>query len=86
MFSALSALENIGLIRVYNGSTASSSQLELNISDETALLLGISPIEARIVLENKQLKILDKVRDAALRPLEPLHDGIIGDRTSLTLT
>jgi hypothetical protein len=60
-------------------STASGDGL---YSDETAVLLGVSPIEARACFAARgqgarpALRMPDRVRRAALEPLEPLFESV----------
>lgn len=49
--AAVHALSDLGLLRLFSGSIMSSVGGEGIYSDETAVLLGVSPIEARACFE-----------------------------------
>jgi hypothetical protein len=79
--TAIQTIAEYGLLRLFNGSVMVPNDSELVPSDDTAVLIGISPIEARIYLENRNLKLPDRVRRAALEPLQPLFESMSGERS-----
>jgi hypothetical protein len=74
--SILVSLENLKLLKIYTGGQGHGSQSAL--TDETAVFLGVPPIEAGLLFENQRLRLSDKVRRAVLEPMNPL----VGDNFS----
>ncbi len=82
MYSAILTLSNLKLVRIYNGSSNSSGLQENIVTDETALLLGVSPIEARLLYEQNTFKLSDRIKQAVLEPLNSNVD-VFSDELSL---
>ena len=75
----LQSLENLSLIFIYRGSSANSKSHDTGIiTDETAIVLGVPPLEAKSLFNRNNLKLPDKIRRVVLEPLEPL----VGDSFS----
>lgn len=86
LFAALATLHNLKLISVHNGTAVGARSAAVPIvHSDSAILLGISPLDAKLAFENRSLKMPDKVRRAVLEPLEPLLEEFSGGRSLLSM-
>ena len=58
LYSELLALQDLGLIHVFTSGGGLGARA---INSETAIVLGIPPLEAKALFRREDLKILDKV-------------------------
>jgi hypothetical protein len=74
------------LISVYNGTVAGVRSIASPlVYSDSAIILGVSPLEVKLAFQNRSLKMADKVRRAVLEPLEPLQEDFSGGRTLLSM-